>query len=443
MDIEALYQIYLKCSGISIDSRKVNEGQIFFALKGVNVDGNAFAEQAIANGALCAVVDDEKLQEKEKCFYTPNVLASLQELALHHRKQLSIPIIAITGSNGKTTTKELIRNVLSSTYKTFATPGNFNNHIGLPISILQINQGHEMAVLEIGVNQPLELQFLCELLKPDYGLVTNIGKDHLEGFGSFEGAVAAYKEMGDYFRKENGNLFANADDEHILEIGYGLNVITYGKGDHKSHLDYAGSNAKSNFFTKVKVTKSMHAHGKLSQKTIHSQLFGSYHFYNIMAAVAVGNYFHVKGEKIINAIEVYQPAANRSQLLNWKNHRVILDAYNANPSSLAISIQDFKLLDTSPKVVILGDMLELGRFSRYEHEAAVEMVASGNFDHVVFVGPIYHQFKEKYEGKFKEVHFFIKLEEAKSWLNQQTFPPATFYIKGSRGIGLEQLVLDL
>lgn len=434
MKITELYKIYLRHPKIVIDSRKVSAGDIFFALKGDHFDGNDFAKQALEKGAVKAVIDNKKVLDKNnstKFIIVDDALKTLQQLATYHRSQLDIPVIGIAGSNGKTTTKELIKTVLEKKYNTFATPGNLNNHIGLPLSILKITKTHEIAVLELGANHPGEHAFLCEICKPNYGIITNIGKDHLEGYGSFEGVINAHKEFTDYLKNAGGFLFLNADDKEIVKLAKGLNNMSFGK---KIGLDkdIEGEIVNDWPFLEAKIYKR----GNFLVD-VESNLYGSFHLYNILASIAIGDKFEIKPEAIKIAVKSYVPANNRSQLINWGNNTIILDAYNANPTSMELSIKDFiKIKTNKQKCIILGDMFELGTFSEIEHEKITKMLDKQGTE-VVLIGP---EFKK---AKLNGMIHFDEVLQAKKWFLEQAEKNKLFFIKGSRGMALERIIQDI
>lgn len=415
-----LLALYKKNPKISTDTRKIQEGSIFFALKGANFDGNKFASTAIGQGAAYVVVEDPSVVEDERYILVDDVLKSLQELSTAYRKTLSTKIIVVAGSNGKTTSKELLQAVLSKKLKTFSTPGNLNNHIGVPLTLLQMPEDTEIAVIEIGANHTLENAFLCEIAKPDFGLVTNCGKDHLEGFGGIEGVISSNKEVYDYLRETGGQTFINGDDTLLLSISEGVKRITYGADPSN---DYSGT--LKDLFPFVSVD--------YNGLTLDSHLFGSFHLYNILAATAVGAHFGVSLDDIREAVKEYTPVNNRSQIINWNNNKVLLDAYNANPSSMGEMISTFARFQHPLKVLVLGDMFELGKDEETEHAEMVDTALKSGAESSIFVGKAFAKHRSA------NGHFFENTEEAKRYIHEKGFKNAFFLVKGSRGMALERI----
>lgn len=423
VDIKELYQIYLQHPSVQTDTRKLKSGDLFFALKGENFNGNKFAMQAIDAGAAYAVIDEEEFVIPGKTILVEDVLISLQQLAKYHRAQFSIPFIAITGSNGKTTTKELIHVVLSSTYKTYTTEGNLNNHIGIPLTILKIKSDAEMAVIEMGANHQKEIESYCQYAMPTHGLITNCGKAHLEGFGGEEGVRKGKGELFDYLRKNNGVAFIMQDYPYLIEMSKGISeIISYGT----DNADVTGKVLASEPFLKIQITKE-------PINEIQTHLVGSYNFPNVMAAAAIGNYFHISTDKIKNAIENYIPSNSRSQLLEIGSNKIILDAYNANPSSMKLAIENIVAINTAHKVLLLGAMAELGTESLAEHKVIVELINTKQWDNVVLVGGDFLKINHPYIS-------FKNVEEAKEWYRQQNFENTTILIKGSRSMQMEKIL---
>lgn len=421
--IDQLYRIFLKHPIICTDSRNILTDSIFFALKGENFDGNEFAIEAINKGAFTAIVDDLELKDQEHCFYVKDVLLALHKLAKYHRKQLNIPVIGITGTNGKTTTKELCGALLTKKYKTFYTQGNLNNHIGVPLSILSIDREIEIAVIEMGANHVGEIASLCEIAQPDYGLITNIGKAHLEGFGSFENIIKAKTELYQYIsRQPNGIVFINADNDLLIqELPSQIKKITYGK----KITDFQYQIIENNAFACL----------EWEHKKIQSKLIGAYNVENIMAAICIGGYFNVDLNDIIAAIEEYKPINHRSQVLQTNHNCIILDAYNANPSSMTEAISNFSRMNKENKVLILGDMFELGDYSQIEHQNIVELIMQHQFDEVILTGPEFGQTKTKSD--------FLKFNHVEDVINHFSEHPIrqkNILVKGSRGMKLETLI---
>ncbi|MBC9931169.1 UDP-N-acetylmuramoyl-tripeptide--D-alanyl-D-alanine ligase [Chitinophaga qingshengii] len=423
MTIEQIYHIYLQHSSIQTDTRKLQPNDIFFALKGDNFNGNEFAAKALEMGAAFAVVDEAAyFTQPDKMVLVDNVLETLQALALWHRKQLNIPFLAITGTNGKTTTKELVNAALSAGFKTFATIGNLNNHIGVPLTILGIKPDVEIAVIEMGASHQKEIAGYCTIALPTHGIITNIGKAHLEGFGSEEGVRIAKGELYDYLRANNGTVFVCNDFPYLVEMSKGIaNIVTYGSKD----ADYTGTPVAGKALLGVEVP------GKI--EFIQTKLTGAYNFPNVMAAVAVASHFKVPVEKIGPAIAAYTPSNNRSQVMQQGSNTIIMDAYNANPSSMKAAIDNFVGLDSSRKVLMLGAMMELGTDSVKEHETLVKQLQQYHWEAVVLVG-----------GDFKKVNhpyiYFDTAAEAQQWLQQQQFQDMHILIKGSRSTGMEKVL---
>ncbi len=424
---EALYEIFKKHSAVVTDTRNIKKGDIFFALRGPNFNANTFAEKALQAGASYAVVDDPAFALNDQCILVKDSLKCLQQLALLHRLQMKIPIIGITGSNGKTTTKELIHAVLSKKFRTLATAGNLNNHIGVPVTLLGLNKTHELAIIEMGANHIGEIKDLCAIALPDYGLITSIGKAHLEGFGSFEGVIKAKTELYDFIRKTKGKIFVYSENDLLMGLSSGAERILYG---NKTNSLVKGQVTKVDPFVTVAWEKG---NGKPKQ-VIHSQLIGQYNFENILAAVCAGIYFGLKAQEITDAIAAYVPSNNRSQLTRTEQNLVILDAYNANPSSLTAALENFSLLEGN-KIVIVGDMLELGSESTQEHRNIAGLIALKKFGKVIYVGPEFAKIKGEFEGQY-----FNDTDEALVWLKKNPILGATILVKGSRGIKLEKLL---
>jgi len=423
IDIKELYQIYLQHPSVQTDTRKLKSGDVFFALKGENFNGNKFVKQALENGASYAVIDEKEFEIQGKTLLVNDVLSALQDLAKYHREQFNIPIIAITGSNGKTTTKELIHAVLTSTYKTYTTEGNLNNHIGIPLTILKIKLDAEMAVIEMGANHQKEIESYCQYAMPTHGLITNCGKAHLEGFGGEEGVRKGKGELFDYLRKNNGIAFIMQDYPYLNEMSKGISeIISYGT----ANATIAGKILASEPFLKIQITK-----GPINE--IQTHLVGSYNFPNVMAAAVIGNYFNISADKIKKAIENYIPSNSRSQLLEVGSNKIILDAYNANPSSMKLAIENIASINTAHKVLLLGAMAELGAESLAEHKAIVELINTKQWDNVVLVGGDFLKFKHPYIS-------FNNAEEAKEWYHQQNFEHTTLLIKGSRSMQMEKIL---
>ena len=424
--IEELFSLYLRHRLITTDSRKIAAGSIFFALQGDNFDGNSFAKASLDNGAAYAVIDNPEY-ETEKCLLVDNVLDSLQQLSGMYRDKLNMQIIAITGSNGKTTTKELVNAVLGSHYKVSATKGNLNNHIGVPVTLLEIADDTQFAIVEMGANHQGEIENLCKIAKPTHGLITNIGRAHLGGFGGFEGIVKAKSELYTWLKTCQGHAFVNADNPLLTELSAGIGKRTF-------------YSAKPGFHTYGKIAEEagfLVIDWMTGNNTIHitTNLIGNYNFENVMAAICIGSFFGVPVEKIKGAISNYVPSNSRSQSLKTARNTIILDAYNANPSSMIAAIENFKRIKSQRKMLVLGDMLELGDESLAEHQAIVRMLIESDFDKVILVGP---DFSRTAGSGFVT---FPTSEDACLWLSDQKIENHTILIKGSRGIKMEK-VLD-
>ncbi len=424
--IEELYKIYQEHPSVQTDTRKLKAGDIFFALKGPNFNGNSFAKQAIQDGAAHVVIDEKEFEIPGKTFLVTDVLTALQELALHHRKQLNIPFIAITGSNGKTTTKELIHAVLSSSFKTHTTEGNLNNHIGVPLTILKIRNDAEMAVIEMGANHLGEIASYCRISLPTHGLITNCGKAHLEGFGSIEGVRKGKGELFDYLRTlTHGFAFVMWDYDYLREMSKGISgIIKYGT-EENDHV--IGKVFRSDPFLQVEISQG------LDDKIISTQLVGDYNLPNVLAAVTVGKFFEVQESKIKSAIESYTPSNSRSQLIEKNSNKIILDAYNANPSSMKSAIENFASKNVENKIMLLGAMAELGKESLQEHNEIINLIKKHSWKQVVLVG-----------GDFLKLpHSFLSFEnslKAKEWFNQQNFQNSYILVKGSRSMQMEKVL---
>jgi UDP-N-acetylmuramoyl-tripeptide--D-alanyl-D-alanine ligase len=423
--IEELYSIYLKKRIISTDSRQIAPGSMFFALKGENFDGNKYATAAVEAGAAYAVIDDETYSGKQTLLVN-DVLQSLQLLALLHRRKFDIPVIAITGSNGKTTTKELVTAVLSQQYSVTATKGNLNNHIGVPLTLLGITDQTQIAIIEMGANHQQEIEQLCRIAEPTHGLITNIGKAHLGGFGGFEGVIKAKNELYTWLRASGGNVFVNADNPLLMELTTGMNRILYGMRE-SIHTQGKAKENKTNLMLEWKS-----GDGNIS---ITTNLVGNYNFENAMAAICLGTFFNVAAGGIKLALSTYAPSNSRSQALKTQNNSVILDAYNANPTSMKVAIENFRHIKARHKMVILGDMLELGDESPAEHLFIVDFVSKSGFDKAIFVGPDFKQVAEK------AFPCFLNSEDARKWILTLEIKDYMILVKGSRGIKMEK-VLD-
>ena len=426
MEIANLYAIFREHPTVTTDSRNIPANSIFFALKGDNFNGNAFAHEAISKGAAYAVIDEPEFATNDKMILVKDVLLSLQQLAQHHRNQLGLPILAITGTNGKTTTKELITAVLSKKLKVNSTKGNLNNHIGVPLTLLSMSTETEFGVVEMGANHPGEIKILCDIANPDFGLITNIGKAHLEGFGSFEGVIKTKSEMYDFLRDNGGKCFVNADNSLLTKQVNHIEQISYGKS-----TDYfmAGELASTDNYL---VVKALFPKGWLYLK---SKLIGDYNFENLLAAACIGKYFEVDPLLIQEAIAEYSPSNNRSQLIQKAKNTIIMDAYNANPTSMMAALSNFAGIRHENKCIILGDMLELGTVSAEEHQKITDFIEEQKFSEVYLVGP---QFKNTIDRTQKKK--FDQVELLSNYLKTQPIENKLILIKGSRGIHLEKIL---
>jgi len=422
--INDLYSLYLESSGVSTDSRKIVPGSIFFALKGPNFDANAFAEQALENGASYAVIDDRKYKKDSRYIVVPDALKALQQLANFHRNRMLIPFLAITGSNGKTTTKELIAAVLLKKYKTAYTRGNLNNHIGTPLTILSIPTDTQVAIIEMGANKPGDIEELCKIASPTHGLITNIGAAHIEGFGSFDGVIKAKSELYHFIAQNEGTAFINSQNPVLFNLAKRFNSPVYypAKGDF-IHVEFVEADPYVTYRDE-------------NGTVVKTNLIGSYNFENIAAALCVGKYFGVPSGLANEAVGEYTPSNNRSQLYRTRDNVVLLDAYNANPSSMKAAIENLASMKSANKAAILGDMFELGEASEREHRKLGELVASKGFDKVFFCGKNMKCALEAYPQAF----YFENKTELKDALKAHGLKDYLILIKASRGMALEDLL---
>ncbi|WP_024772029.1 UDP-N-acetylmuramoyl-tripeptide--D-alanyl-D-alanine ligase [Aquimarina macrocephali] len=424
MTITQIHQLFLASSGVCTDTRKIEHNVIFFALKGENFNGNTYAQKALEHGAAYAIIDEVAFKTTEKHILVDDVLKTLQNLASFHRQYLNIPIIALTGSNGKTTTKELINSVLSSSFKTTATKGNLNNHIGVPLTLLSMTKETQIGIVEMGANHLGEIAFLCSIATPDYGYITNIGKAHLEGFGSIEGVLKGKTELYDYLKKHDKLVFLNLEDKKLVNASSEIRTYSFSQSNTSDTI--------------IKLTDTNpNVIISFQGDTIHSNLIGQYNFTNIAAAIAIGSYFKISLDKIKGAIESYTPTNNRSQIIKKGNHTIILDAYNANPTSMEAAINNLAQLQYDTKIVFLGDMFELGDDASLEHQKIVDRISDTETNEIYLIGS--HFFTTKCTNpnvrKFKS---YEDLETSWSLKNQKD----VILIKGSRGMKLER-ILDL
>jgi len=423
MSIQELYDIYLKYPSVQTDSRKVKAGDMFFALKGDNFNGNRFAAQALQDGAVCAIVDEAEFVTSERCILVDDVLSTLQQLARHHRLQLDVPVIAITGSNGKTTTKELLIAVLSAKYITYATEGNLNNHIGVPLTLLKVKKDAEIIIVEMGANHIGEIASYCLIANPDYGLITNCGKAHLEGFGSLEGVRKGKGELYDFLAKFEGSIFRNSDLPYLEDMAKNINQeeqFTYGTANAYIIGKAIGDTA----MLKVAMLTSG------LEVQIQTQLVGNYNLANVLAAVAVGEHFDVDIDTIKTALEQYQPSNSRSQWLEKGDNKIILDAYNANPSSMKLAIENLANMPATNKWFLLGAMKEMGAESASEHQALIDLLQNLGQQNVILCGTEFEQREHNFV-------WFASSAEAKDYLSNKPVHNATILVKGSRGSKME------
>lgn len=434
MEIASLHQLFVNANkAVSTDSRKIEPGCIFFALRGENFNGNQYAQAALEKGASYAVVDDPDSAKTSHCILVDDVLTTLQDLARYHRRQLHIPIIAITGSNGKTTTKELIATVLGSQYRIHYTQGNLNNHIGVPLTLLQLDQQLEVAVIEMGANHQGEIDQLCRIAEPTHGLITNIGKAHLEGFGGIEGVKKGKSELYRYLAETDGLAFVNNDEPFLVDLSAVVRKRIYyelSEVPDPQHKPYEVKLLQLQPFIRVAFLDD---HVQLIESS--SKLMGIHNFQNIKTAVTLGKYFKVPGEKIKAAIESYNPNMNRSQIIPWGSNSILLDAYNANPSSMEMALRTFAESRAQRRVAILGDMFELGESAPFEHERVAQLAKSLNLDQVILVG---NNFAPAAQA-LGWLHF-SNGTDLKTWFSAQSWENTAFLIKGSRGMALEKLL---
>ncbi|PID88145.1 MAG: hypothetical protein CSB06_01510 [Bacteroidia bacterium] len=436
-DIEKIYKIFLESEGISTDTRQLKAKQLFWALKGENFDGNEFVEQALANGAVCAVTENKKYIGNSQFFYTPNSLQLLQKLAAFHRKKLNLPIIAITGTNGKTTTKELTHRVLLQKYKVKATYGNLNNHIGVPLTLLRFSTDTEIGIVEMGANHPGEIQELCEIAKPDFGIITNVGKAHLDGFGNFETLLntktALYRTL-----KKKGCIFLPINNRILTNASGKQNVITYGTNPR--------ANVPGKLLQSFPSVSFSFQNSDNQTFTINSKLPGSYNFENLLAATCIGLHFKVPPKDIKNALEAYTPSNNRSQVVDYPHGKIILDAYNANPTSMQKALESFFEIPAKTKIVFCGDMFELGKYAEEEHKNILNKLLQQNqenkYKSVFLSGKNFRQASQSFELP-NNFHVFETTAEVLSHIQPEELQADYLLIKGSRGMQMEQIARKL
>lgn len=423
MKLDQLHKIFLESNGVSTDTRESLQNKLYFALKGDNFDGNKFVQSALKKGAKLAVSEDDRWKASPNVLIVADVLETLQQLAAFHRKYLNIPVIALTGSNGKTTTKELVARVLDKKYKVGYTKGNLNNHIGVPLTLLGLDQTAEIAVIEMGANHPKEIQRLCEIAAPDYGYITNFGKAHLEGFGGFEGVIKAKTELYDFLKEHSGKIFVNADDRLQVENAQPGNCISI------------GSDEKADFQIQIE-SQGIFIGVRYASDFIESRLTGDYNGKNIAAAVGIGNYFKVPANDIREAIHSYIPENNRSQILRKHTNDIILDAYNANPTSMRLSLENIEKFEGN-RIVLLGDMFEVGKTSAEEHQSIVDFIEESLIDQAYVCGESFFKTVLKEKSKIRK---FKELEGLKTELAELKIRNSVILIKGSRGMAMERLL---
>lgn len=413
MEIEDIYKLYCNNFLVDTDTRSIRKGTIFFALKGSNFDGNKFVKEALNKGASYCVIDDKDFFIEGKTILVTNVLEILQKLANFHRKKLNLPIISLTGSNGKTTTKELINEVLKTQYETVATKGNLNNHIGVPLTLLSFTNETELGIVEMGANHQKEIEFLCQIAEPDYGYITNFGKAHLEGFGGVEGVIKGKSELYKHLSTHNKVAFVNADDSKQMEITTGSERVLVGPLSEFVEADP---------FVKIKFNNDL----------IQTNLIGDYNYKNIRAAIEIGKFFGIENQNIKKGIENYTPKNNRSEIIKTSSNKILLDAYNANPSSMELALLNFSKIKHDHKIVILGDMFELGDVAALEHQKMADLASNLGFSKVLLVGENFY--KAKAENKF------IRFEDLTTFLKENPIENSYLLVKGSRGMALERVV---
>jgi UDP-N-acetylmuramoyl-tripeptide--D-alanyl-D-alanine ligase len=424
VELARLYKLYLQHPSVQTDTRKIKEGEIFFALSGENFNGNTFAAQALEKGAVYAVIDDAAYAVDNRCIVVQNVLETLQQLAKHHRGQFSIPFIAITGSNGKTTTKELVAAVLGARFKTYATEGNLNNHIGVPLTLLKIKTDAQMAIIEMGANHQKEIEGYCRIAMPTHGIITNCGKAHIEGFGGLEGVRKAKGELYDFIRASGGTIFRNTDLDYLEQMAAGIaKQVTYGS----ANATYTGKPIMDGVFVNIAM---LTAH---TETTIHTQLVGAYNFPNVLAAVAAGLHFGIPIDEIKQAIAAYSPDNSRSQWLQKGTNRIILDAYNANPTSMRAAISNFATANLPGKMLWIGGMKEMGPEERHEHEELVALIGRYEWKNVILVG-------KEFSGIINGYSWFSNSADAADYIRSHPIENSSILIKGSRGSKMEVLM---
>jgi UDP-N-acetylmuramoyl-tripeptide--D-alanyl-D-alanine ligase len=424
--IEKLYSLFLSHPLITTDSRNCAENSLFFALKGENFDGNSYAAQALSNGCSYAIIDNAEFSLDERTILVEDVLTTLQQLANHHRHQFSIPVIGITGSNGKTTTKELMAAVLSKKYNTLFTQGNLNNHIGVPLTLLSLTHEHQMAIIEMGANHPGEIKQLSQIAEPEYGIITNIGKAHLEGFGSYEGVIKTKKELYDFISITGGTIFVNGENTLLCNLSEGINSVRYGEAPNTFTASLTAN------YPQLTIS----VQDDENQYSIETQLSGAYNFENLKAAITIGLYFGVPLALIAEALSEYEPKNNRSQIKNTAKNRLILDYYNANPSSMELAVNEFQHSTFQHKVLILGDMKELGEYSFAEHRAILQKISTEHYNVVICIGEEF----AKHANEFSKIEFYASTRDAMAAVERKSLSGKTILLKGSRSMKLEMIL---
>ena len=422
MNIKEIYNLYIQFYKVTTDTRSDLKNSIFFALKGDNFNGNQYAADALRKGANFAIIDEVAFQTDIRMILVEDVLSTLQQLATYHRQQLKIPIIALTGSNGKTTTKELVNAVLSEKFNCVATKGNFNNHIGVPLTLLSMQKDVEIGVVEMGANHPNEIDDLCKIALPDFGYITNFGKVHLEGFGSLEGVIEAKTELYRHLKQNNKIVFVNANDQVQMERSENINRITFATPTSDYPIEFISADPFVNL--------------KFDKYIVKSKLIGKYNYLNMATAIVIGKYFQVPDVKIKEAIEDYIPTNNRSQIIEKSSNKIILDAYNANPNSMKVALENLSQLTDKNKIAILGDMFEIGENSFAEHKIIVDMAQKIQLDYLVLIGEKFSEIKTS----FVSTKQFKDFEDFKNNFNQNKITNTTILIKASRGMALERIL---
>ena len=433
--MENIYEKFLQCSAVSIDTRNCPKDAMFIGIKGANFDGNTFVEKALEQGCKYAITDNAEMGVgNPNIIHVQDSLKTLQDLAHYHRMMFDIPVIGITGTNGKTTSKELISTVLSKEYNVLYTQGNLNNHIGVPLTLLRLNRSHNIAVVEMGANHPKEIEFLCKIARPNYGIITNVGKAHLEGFGSFEGVKKTKGELYDFIKSVDGKIFLHADNTHLMEMAGDIECIKYGEADENF---VSGSIVSCTPYINVDLRLNGNASGEKQSYSVATQLIGDYNLSNILSAACIGRYFGVMDEDIVAALREYTPNNNRSQCTKTESNTLIVDAYNANPTSMDAALRNFSKIEAASKALILGDMKELGEDSIMEHNKILALIKSLGFTKAYFVGS---EFAKVAGSGFA---CFDNVESLVEYFTQHPISDSTILIKGSNSTRLTKIVDSL